>query len=111
MKIIDDTLKRGGKWSKQSLTFGISFLISIILGISNTIISYVSGMTNNNTSDNVFNAFMYLTAAMSGLNIGNKYVDMVRSRSQKDSSYQDYSHEEQREPLSEGSKEDIKITE
>jgi len=74
-KILIDTLQKNGKWDKQALTFFASFIISICLGISNTIASYVLNITNNQTADNVFNSFMVLTGVMSGANIGNKIAD------------------------------------
>jgi len=77
MKILKDTLqKSNGKWDKQALTFFTSFIISIILGISNTIASYVLNITSNQTADNVFNSFMLLTGVMSGVNVGNKIADV-----------------------------------
>lgn len=83
MKLIDDTLKKSnGKWDKQALTMFISFSISIVLGVSNTIVSYMTELTSNPTADNVFNSFMFLTAALSGTNIVNKYVDVVKARSE-----------------------------
>lgn len=84
-KIIQDTLQKpNGKFDKQALSFFVAFVISIILGIANTIVSYVSGIINNPTADNIFNSFMFLTAALSGANIANKYVDVVKARSEKD---------------------------
>jgi len=84
MKIINDTLKKNGKWDKQALTFFASFIISCILGISNTIASYVFVMTNNATADNVFNSFMILTGALSGANIANKIADATVKQKEKD---------------------------
>jgi hypothetical protein len=74
-KIFQDTLMKNGKFDKQALTFFASFLISCVLGISNTIASYVLQMPNNPTADNVFNAFMTLTGVLSGANIANKIAD------------------------------------
>lgn len=83
-KIIDDTLKKpNGKWDKQALTFFVSFHLSIILGITNLICSYVSGIVNNPTADNVFNSFMLLTATLSGINVGNKLADYMTSKKEK----------------------------
>ena len=91
--IFEHTLKKpNGRWDKQSLTFFSSFIISIILGFANTITSYVSGITNNPTADNVFNSFMFLTAALSGFNIGNKYVDMVKARNPPQDPYANNSY-------------------
>lgn len=76
MKIIDDTLKKpNGKYDKQALTFFVSFVLSIVLGVSNTILSYVLNITDNAMADNVFNSFMILTGALSGANIANKIAD------------------------------------
>ena len=74
-KIIEDTLKKNGKYDKQALTFFTSFVISVCLGVSNTLMSYILNVTENQTADSVFNAFMVLTGALSGVNVANKFVD------------------------------------
>lgn len=74
-KIFEDTLKKNGKFDKQALTFFASFVISITLGVTNTVLSYVLNVTENKTADSVFNAFMILTGALSGANIANKIAD------------------------------------
>lgn len=74
-KIIEDTLKKNGKYDKQALTFFTSFVISVCLGVSNTVMSYILNVTENQTADSVFNAFMMLTGALSGVNVANKLVD------------------------------------
>ena len=74
-KIIEDTLKKNGKYDKQALTFFTSFVISVCLGVSNTLTSYILNVTENQTADSVFNAFMVLTGALSGVNVANKFVD------------------------------------
>ncbi len=75
-KLIDDTLKKtNGKWDKQAIAFILSFNLSVVLGLTNTILSYVLEITNNPTADNVFNSFMILTGALSGANIYNKITD------------------------------------
>jgi hypothetical protein len=73
--IIEDTLKKRGKYDKQALTFFASFVISVCLGVSNTVMSYILNVTENQTADSVFNAFMMLTGALSGVNVANKLVD------------------------------------
>lgn len=84
-KILVDTLmkkdpdnKGHKKWDKQALTFFVSFILSIGLGITNLLTSYITGIVNNPTADNVFNSFMFLTAGLSGANIVNKFVDMQK---------------------------------
>lgn len=81
-KLIKDTLQKQGKWDKQAIAFLVSFLVSIILGVSNTITSYVLNITNNVTADNIFNSFMILTGALSGVNVWNKKVDSDIERKQ-----------------------------
>jgi len=76
-KIISDTLQKdNGKWDKQALTFFASFIVSICLGVGNTMASYILNVTHNQTADNVFNSFMVLTGVMSGINVGNKVADV-----------------------------------
>lgn len=101
-KIFRDTLMKKDpdspgqkKFDKQSLTFFVSFILAIIFGFANLITSYVSGIVNNPTADNVFNSFMFLVAALSGANIANKYVDIVRARNQKED-YNQYNDNEPR---------------
>jgi len=92
LKVFQDTLmKPNGRYDKQALTFFASFIISIVLGVSNTIVSYVSGIVNNPTADNVFNSFMFLTAALSGANIVNKFVDMKKPPAEKEEDKYDHS--------------------
>jgi len=75
-KILNDTLKnKDGTWSKQSLTFLVSFLMSIILGVSLTALSFFLNITINPVAENVFNSFIMLTGVMSGTNIWNKIVE------------------------------------
>jgi|JI10StandDraft_1071094.scaffolds.fasta_scaffold18132_12 hypothetical protein len=75
-KLINDTLKKNnGKWDKQAIAFILSFNLSVVLGLANTVLSYVLKITNNPTADNVFNSFMILTGALSGANIYNKITD------------------------------------
>jgi hypothetical protein len=85
-KLIVDTLQKNGKWDKQAIAFLVSFVISIILGATNTILSYVLTITNNPTADNVFNSFMILTGAMSGVNIWNKIADSNIQRKEQQAS-------------------------
>jgi uncharacterized protein (DUF697 family) len=85
-KLIVDTLQKNGKWDKQAIAFLVSFVISIILGITNTVLSYVLTITNNPTADNVFNSFMILTGAMSGVNIWNKIADSNIQRKEQQAS-------------------------
>lgn len=84
-KLIKDTLQKQGKWDKQAIAFLVSFVICIILGVSNTITSYVLNITNNVTADNIFNSFMILTGALSGVNVWNKIADSNIERKKNES--------------------------
>nr|DAI89557.1 MAG TPA: hypothetical protein [Caudoviricetes sp.] len=76
MKLIDDTLKKkDGTWDKQALTFFASFVMSILLGITLTGLSFFLNIVINPVAENVFNSFIMLTGVMSGTNIWNKIVD------------------------------------
>lgn len=74
-KLIDDTLKKNGKWDKQSLTFFASFIMSVILGSVLTALSFLLNIVINPVAENVFNSFIMLTGVMSGTNIWNKIVN------------------------------------
>lgn len=75
-KIINDTLKnKDGTWSKQSLTFFVSFSITIFLGLNLTAASFYFKVTVNPIAENIFNSFLMLTGVMSGTNIWNKIVE------------------------------------
>lgn len=77
--IINDTLKKNGKFDKQALTFFVSFIISIILGIVNSALSYILNMTVNPIAMGIFDSFMILTGISSGINVGNKLVDIYKN--------------------------------
>ena len=96
-KIFRDTLTKPDRenpgqrrFCKQSLTFFVSFILAIILGVTNLIVSYVSGIVNNPTADNVFNSFMFLTAGLSGTNIVNKFVEMKKVEKEDYNQYNDH---------------------
>lgn len=79
-KLIDDTLKKNGKWDKQSLTFFASFIMSVILGSVLTGLSFLLNIVINPVAENVFNSFIMLTGVMSGTNIWNKIVNNNRMK-------------------------------
>lgn len=84
-KIIDDTLKkRDGTWDKQALTMFTSFIITIFLGLVNTFMSYYTKTYTNGIAEGVFDTFAILTGSLSGINVGNKLVDMKRAKQQPD---------------------------
>jgi len=74
-KIISDTLKTpNGKWSRKSLTLFVSFNISIILGFYIVISDYILDKEINKYAIEVFNGFMLLTGAMSGITVADKFT-------------------------------------
>jgi hypothetical protein len=87
MRIIDDTLKRDGAWSKQSLTMFISFIITIILGGVNTFMSYYTHTYNNQIAEGVFDTFAILTGSLSGINVGDKLVNMKKAKQAQQEGY------------------------
>jgi|JI9StandDraft_1071089.scaffolds.fasta_scaffold28359_3 hypothetical protein len=71
--IIKDTLKTPtGKWSRKSLTMFTSFVISIILGGYIVISDRFLDEELNRYAIEVFDAFMILTGAMSGVTVLDK---------------------------------------
>lgn len=67
-KIINDTLKSpNGKWSRKSLTMLLSFIVAISLGIK----IVFSKEINTNAID-VFNGFLLLVGALSGITVWDK---------------------------------------
>jgi hypothetical protein len=72
-KLINDTLKSpSGKWSRKSLTMFTSFIISINLGTYIVVSDYVLEKEINRYAVNVFESFMFLTAALAGITVADK---------------------------------------
>lgn len=73
-KILEDTLKSpNGKWSRKSLTLFISFMLSIVLG-SYIVIAPHFYVVINQYAIEVFNSFMLLVAALSGITVADKFT-------------------------------------
>ena len=67
-KIINDTLKSpNGKWSRKSLTMLVSFLVTILLGIKIVFTKEV-----NTSAIDVFQGFLLLVGALSGITVWDK---------------------------------------
>lgn len=89
-KLINDTLKKkDGTWDKQALTMFASFIITVILGLTNTLLSYLLQIYDNRMAEGVFDTFAILTGSLSGINVGNKLVDMRKAKSPQQDGYQD----------------------
>lgn len=72
-KLISDTLKSpNGKWSRKSLTMFVSFIVSIILGTYIVISNYITNTPINNYAIDVFQGFLLLTGALSGITVWDK---------------------------------------
>jgi hypothetical protein len=72
-KLISDTLKSpNGKWSRKSLTMFVSFKVSIILGTYIVISNYITNTPVNNYAIDVFQGFLLLTGALSGITVWDK---------------------------------------
>jgi len=89
-KLINDTLKKkDGTWDKQALTMFASFIITVLLGLFNTFMSYYTHTYENRMAEGVFDTFAILTGSLSGINVGNKLVDMRKAKSPQQDGYQD----------------------
>lgn len=67
MKIIDDTLKFKGKWSRKSLTTFVSFIMSILIGW------YIAlSKIHNPSAELVFLGFLGLSGGALGLTVIDK---------------------------------------
>jgi len=72
-KLIDDTLKSpNGKWSRKSLTMFSSFLVCIILGTYIVISNYITKTPIANNAIDVFQGFLLLVGALSGITVWDK---------------------------------------
>lgn len=67
-KLINDTLKSpGGKWSRKSLTMLVSFMVTILLAIK-----IVFSKEINPSAVDVFQGFLLLVGALSGITVWDK---------------------------------------
>jgi hypothetical protein len=74
-RIFEDTLKSpNGKWSRKSLTLFVSFIISIVLGFYIVTSDFILKREINKYSIEVFNSFMLLTGALSGITVADKFT-------------------------------------
>ena len=72
-KLINDTLKSpNDKWSRKSLTMFISFLMCIILGSYIVISNYITEIPINSYAIDVFQGFLLLVGALSGITVWDK---------------------------------------
>ena len=91
--IFEHTLKKpNGRWDKQSLTFFLFMNLTVIMGIGNTIASYVYGITDNKMAYEVFTTFAFITMGMSGTTIINKFVDYTKAKNPQQDPYNNYNY-------------------
>ena len=73
IKILEDTLKSpNGKWSRKSLTMLTSFIMSIVLGTYIVVSNYITKTEINEYAIDVFQGFLLLTGALSGITVWDK---------------------------------------
>lgn len=73
LTILNDTLKSpNGKWSRKSLTMFVSFKVAILLGFYIVISDYILDKEINRYAVDVFQAFMLLVGALSGITVWDK---------------------------------------
>lgn len=73
-KVINDTLKENGKWSRTSLTTLISFLFMITVGIYIVISDSVLNVEINRYAIDVFDTMVVLVGTMTGFIITDKKI-------------------------------------
>lgn len=75
MKIINDTLKGpNGKYSRKSLTMFVSFIACVILGSYIVFSNYLTTTPINTNAIDVFEGFLILVGALSGISVWDKQV-------------------------------------
>jgi hypothetical protein len=83
-KLINDTLKSpSGKWSRKSLTMFVSFIISIQLGTYIVVSDYVLEKEINRYAIDVFNGFLILTGALSGVTVWDKQTNSNKNKEEE----------------------------
>lgn len=73
-KIVDDTLKSNGKWSRKSLTIFVTFLSVIILGTFIVISDKILEKEVNRYAIDVFNSLLLFLSVMMGLSEASKKI-------------------------------------
>ena len=72
MKIINDTLKNNGKWSRKSLTAFVSFVIAVIIGGYIVVSDWFLQKEINRYAIDVFFGFLALSGGIFGLTVIDK---------------------------------------
>lgn len=73
-KIIEDTLKENGRWSRTSLTTLISFSFMLIIGIFIVMSDSVLNVEINRYAIDVFDTMVLFVGALTGFNITDKKI-------------------------------------
>jgi len=71
-KIIDDTLKFNGKWSRKSLTMFASFVMANLVGLWIVVSNYITANPVNEYAIEVFYGFLLLAGGTSFLTVYDK---------------------------------------
>lgn len=71
-KIIDDTLKVNGKWSRKSLTVLVTFVFILMLGTFIVISDKILKKEVNKYAIEVFNSFLVFETLLMGLSEASK---------------------------------------
>lgn len=74
IKIIDDTLKTNGKFSRKSLTIFVTFVFVILLGTFITISDFILKKEITRYAIDVFNSLLLFLSVMMGLSEASKKV-------------------------------------
>lgn len=71
-KIITDTLKHRGKWSRKSLTAFVSFIVAVIIGVYIVVSDFVLEQEINRYAISVFYGFLGLGGGTLALTVIDK---------------------------------------
>lgn len=80
-KIIEDTLKENGRWSRTSLTMVVSFIFMLIVGVFIVMSDSVLNVEINRYAIDVFDTMVLFVGALAGFNITDKKIPNKVDRS------------------------------
>lgn len=73
-KIVNDTLKTNGKYSRKSLTIFVTFVFTIILGTFIVVSDKILDKEVNRYAIDVFDSFLLFLSVMMGLSEASKKI-------------------------------------
>lgn len=83
-KIINDTLKEKGRWSRTSLTTLVAFSFMLLIGTFIVMSDSVLNVEINRYAIDVFDTMVFLVGALTGFNITDKKIPNKINRHQEE---------------------------